>query len=1126
MTRLLKRFPGLLLALFLALAWPVQADQAVDDAIESVRQNIQSLADSTLSDVEKRDLQELYQNTITFLQRTQAIERDQEALRKQVAEAPTQIREIRQRIERAQPADLDKLRAGYERQPLADLERQLAERVARMFAMQNELTTINSELIAAQTRPERTQASVASNQAREQALSEQIRTTQRQADTPLNQARLAMLRAEQRSLQRNSELLRQRLAANATLQDLAVQRRDLLAQQIGDIETEIQLLQDVIDELRLSQSEQAVSEASLLGDVSNLQLREQGNLNRQLSEELLRATTQIGDLTRRNIQTKQQIDSLTQIETALEQQISVLEGSVLLSRILHQQKAALPQMRFDANLADYIADLRLRQFELNQLREDLANPAAYLDRLLHRLPEEQRSALRADLEQAINSRVGLVEQLSNNINNLLTMAITLQMNQRQLQQLSGALNRTIEDQLFWVASNRPVDRVWFAGLPAAFASQWAAIQPIEQFLKLGGALTGNLFWLAVIVLLVSLYLWRLPALSRQLAQLHADVGHFRRDSTRHTPKALLLTALSVIPVPLVLSGLGMVLTAGDEPIMPAFGAALSQLALAWFMLHLMYRVFDPGGIATRHFHWNHELVNRLHVLIRRVVWVLLPLVLVVTLGERRPEHLNDDVIGRMTMIIALLVLAFMLGRLMYRSEPLYNSRVVHFSATVILTLAPLILAGIVAYGYTYTAVRLTDRFIATLYLIILWMLVEGAIVRNLSVVGRRLAYQRALSRREAEQAARDTGEPELAVDIPELDIQQINQQSLRLTRMGLIVVFGVLVYFVWADLISAASYLQSVTLWEYNTGSAESPLMAPLSAGDLLSALIMIVVTLSLARNLPGMLDLVVLSKLQLRQGSSYAITTLLSYGIVSIGLFSALSTFGVSWNKLQWLVAALGVGLGFGLQEIFANFVSGLIILFERPVRIGDVVTIGNLSGTVNKIRIRATTITDFDRKEIIVPNKTFVTNQLINWSLNDTITRVTLKVGVAYGSDLAKVKELMLGIAEKNPRVLKDPAPMVLFLNFGDSTLDHELRIHVRELGDRNQAIDEINRQIDAQFREAGIEIAFRQMDINLRNSEGLERLVSSQRLENGPKTDAGRSDRSAPSRPADDSGMPDGA
>jgi potassium-dependent mechanosensitive channel len=1122
LSRLLSRW---LMLVMLSFTWQAQAEETAA-VIESVRQSIQALADSTLSDTEKRDLQELYQNTLTFLQRTQATERDQEALRKQVEEAPAQIRDIRQQLDRSQPVDEGKLRESYERQALADLERQLGERVSRMFAWQNELTSVNSELIAAQTRPERTQASVASNQTREQALSEQIRTTQRQTDTPLNAARLGMLRAEQRSLQRHSDLLRQRLAANATVQDLAAHRRDLLAQQIGNVETEIQLLQDVIDEKRRSESEQAVSDASLLADVSNLQLREQGNLNRQLSEELLRSTTQIGDLTRRNIQTKQQIDSLTHIETALEQQISVLEGSVLLSRILHQQKAALPHMRFDANLADYIADLRLRQFELNQVREDLTNPGAYLDRLLTRLPEEQRATLRGDLEQAINARVGLAEQLSNNINNLLTMAITLQINQRQLQQMSGALNRTIEDQLFWVASNRPLDRVWLSALPGAFASQWQAIHPLEQLKKLGGTLVDNLFWLLVIALLVILYVWRLRALRAQLKSLHADVGHYRRDSTRHTPKAILLTALSVIPVPLVLSGFGLVLAGGEEPAMPAFGTALSQLALAWFMLHLMYRVFDPHGIATRHFQWNHDLVERLHVLIRRVVWVLLPLVLVVALGETRPEHLNDDVIGRIVMAITLIILAFMLGRMMYQSEPLYDSRVIHFSASMILTLTPLALAGMVAYGYTYTAVKLTDRFIATLYLIILWMLVEGAILRNLSVVGRRLAYQRALSRREAAQA-RDNVDPETSVDVPELNIQQINQQSLRLTRMGLIVVFGVLVYFVWADLISAASYLQSVTLWEYNTGTADSPLMAPLSAGDMLSALIMIAVTFSLARNLPGMLDLVVLSRMNLRQGSSYAITTLLSYVIVSIGLFSALSTLGVSWNKLQWLVAALGVGLGFGLQEIFANFVSGLIILFERPVRIGDVVTIGELSGTVNRIRIRATTITDFDRKEIIVPNKTFVTNQLINWSLNDTITRVTMRVGVAYGSDLAKVKELMLGIAEKNPRVLKDPAPMVLFLNFGDSTLDHELRIHVRELADRNQAIDEINRQIDAQFRDAGIEIAFRQMDINLRNSEGLERLVATKRIDNeaGPTSQSEKPESPGRSRPSEDAGGPDG-
>ena len=144
----------------------------------------------------------------------------------------------------------------------------------------------------------------------------------------------------------------------------------------------------------------------------------------------------------------------------------------------------------------------------------------------------------------------------------------------------------------------------------------------------------------------------------------------------------------------------------------------------------------------------------------------------------------------------------------------------------------------------------------------------------------------------------------------------------------------------------------------------------------------------------------------------------------------SALGTLGVSWDKLQWLVAALSVGLGFGLQEIFANFISGLIILFERPIRIGDTITLGNLHGTVSRIRIRATTVTDFDRKEIIIPNKTFVTDQLINWSLSDNVTRVVLTYGVVHGSDLATVHRLLRQAADENVRVLADPEPQVFFM------------------------------------------------------------------------------------------------
>lgn len=199
--------------------------------------------------------------------------------------------------------------------------------------------------------------------------------------------------------------------------------------------------------------------------------------------------------------------------------------------------------------------------------------------------------------------------------------------------------------------------------------------------------------------------------------------------------------------------------------------------------------------------------------------------------------------------------------------------------------------------------------------------------------------------------------------------------------------------------------------------------------------------------------------------------------------------SLGVSWDKLQWLAAALSVGLGFGLQEIFGNFVSGLIILFERPVRIGDTVTIGTFSGTVSKIRIRATTITDFDRKEVIIPNKAFVTERLINWSLSDTVTRVVIRLGVAYGSDLDKVKEVLLKAASEHPKVMHDPAPAVFFTTFGASTLDHELRLYVRELRDRSYTVDELNRSIDRLCRENDINIAFNQLEVHLRNEKGDE-------------------------------------
>jgi potassium efflux system protein len=193
-------------------------------------------------------------------------------------------------------------------------------------------------------------------------------------------------------------------------------------------------------------------------------------------------------------------------------------------------------------------------------------------------------------------------------------------------------------------------------------------------------------------------------------------------------------------------------------------------------------------------------------------------------------------------------------------------------------------------------------------------------------------------------------------------------------------------------------------------------------------------------------------------------------------------NTIGAQWSQLQWLVAALGVGIGFGLQEIVANFISGLIILFERPVRVGDIVTVGDTDGVVTKIRIRATTIRNWDRKELLVPNKEFVTGRLLNWSLSDQMTRIVIVVGAAYGSDVDKAHELMRAAAEENENVLDDPHPVVSFEGFGDNSLTLLLRAYIDDLDLRIPTITALHKAINQKFNEAGIVIAFPQRDLHL--------------------------------------------
>jgi len=1044
------------------------------------------------------------EQTLAFLASRDDYSKRLAALKQQLADAPRLTTESQRELARLSATKPVPVAQRYANQTVPQLEQLLSERTTEQGELQKSLSEANSLIINSQTRPERAQSEISLNQTR----SQQINSTLKQGKDGgknLSADQRNQLNAELASLNALTLLRRQELAGNSLLQDLGNAQHDLLMERAARLEQEIQDLQTLINEKRLAQSQKTVTEQSLEAQKAggSTLLATESATNLKLSDYLLRSTDRLNEVTQQNLKAKQQLDSLTQADQALDEQINVLKGSLLLSKILYKQKQALPHLKLDRDLADQIADIRLYQFEVNQQREQISSPSQYVDKLLENQTADQVTPeLRKALLEVAITRVDLLERLNRELSAVLNESITLQLNQKQLVSTALNLRATLDEQMFWIPSNKPLDVEWLRTLPERFQKQVTSLPWGSGIAELADGLLERPLLFLPLLLMIGGLLWRRNYLYEQLRKVHGDVGHFKRDSQWHTPQAILINILLALPLALLLALCSYALQIDARGQNANLGAALWEIAQAWLVFYTAYRVLAPGGVAELHFRWQKPQVEFLRRWIRRLGAVVLALVGVVAVAEHQPSALADDVLGIGVVLTCYALMAWLLSRLLLSSPTHRNTSLFRKAVGVAFTALPIALFVAVCFGYYYTALKLTDRLIDTLYLLMFWLVIEATFVRGLSVAARRLAYQRALAKR---QAAKEGLDGEVPVEEPTLDIEQVNQQSLRLIRLALLGGFLVALYWVWSDLISVFSYLNNFTLYEYTSGTGATASMVPISLGDLLGALVIVGITLALARNLPGLLEVLVLSKLDLAQGSAYATTTLLSYVIVGVGFVSTLSTLGVSWDKLQWLVAALSVGLGFGMQEIFANFISGIMILFERPVRIGDTITIGNLSGTVSKIRIRATTITDFDRKDIIVPNKTFITGQLINWSLTDTVTRVTLKLGIDYGSDLDLVRDLLLKGARENPRVLKDPEPIVYFLNFGESSLDHELRMHVRDLGDRNPTLDELNRYINREFKAHNIKISVRQVEVFLMDTSGNKKqLIPMEQPVEQPKPD----------------------
>jgi potassium efflux system protein len=393
--------------------------------------------------------------------------------------------------------------------------------------------------------------------------------------------------------------------------------------------------------------------------------------------------------------------------------------------------------------------------------------------------------------------------------------------------------------------------------------------------------------------------------------------------------------------------------------------------------------------------------------------------------------------------------------------------------------ALLALVASMVFGYMITTIILSLGLIATLTIIAAGIVLYGLVLRWFSIRQRRLALNEAIEARRARQNTEDEEAPSEIVEVDaedsvELDLEMVAEQTRELLRsIFTLAVLSIILTF-WSAAFPLVDLIGSVTV----------PLFGGLTLLRLTIAIVILVVTTIVVKNLPGLLELLVLRSKDTMPGTRVAIHTLCQYGATAVGAGLFLSVVQVDWAKFGWVVAALSVGLGFGLQEVVANFVCGLILLFERPIRVGDIVTVESTTGTVTKIHLRATTITNWDRQEFVVPNKTLITSTLLNWTLSAPLNRVVIPVGVAYGSDTNQAREILLSVAADHTNVLDDPQPMATFEQFADSSLNMLLRVYLPDLDARLSTISELHTAIHERFADAGIEIAFPQRDLHLRS------------------------------------------
>ena len=1078
--------------------------QALDG--ETIKAKVKELESLTVPGPGEKAALEHYQSTLLKLKEAETDDAEAGRFRRAIDSAAERQAEVKSALEQITRA-LQSPDSLADDLSLANLEQQLDQAQADRGVVQGKLSELETTLARERLLPDQVIEQVAKTKLKILELQAQLRDLKAGEGLSVQEEALSI------SLQASLQALKSRLNRLELERLSHAPRMDLLNGQIEvgklkfeQIDRRVLKLQELLNEKRSAEAAQALETATEVKREASGKhpvIRAAAEQNAVLSKRLGTLASTLEQATTEKEELNSRLKSLEQELEQSRQRLDIVGFDEVLGKLLRTQRKGLPDIKrlkkHAADVQNYIAEARLEQFRIEDERQRLLREGllpSLTEGDTRALDPAQEMALRIESEQLLEGRLELLQSLGAAYGRYEKVLGDLELTQRQMIAKVALYRELLDSNLVWMPNAAPIGLdiipAVAVGLDKLFSAEtWD--DPVQELLNSVAQYPVRTTVLAMAVLLM---LSGRRRMRQRLAEMAPRVGNVQQDSFMLTVEALLITLLLALPWVLLLLTIAWLLMAGPDPNVDAVAEALLRTTRYLLLLQVVRYLLIPNGLAQVHFSWSKRTVKLLRPNLRWLLLVSLPLFTVGAFAEYSTDPYYRDNLGRVCSVLGVLVIAWFAHRVlnpwsgvMVRRTSRWSLHYLWYPLALILCLA---LVVFTFEGYQYTSVRLLTLALFTAYAGVVLLLFYHLAERGLLVAERRLALTRARARRQAmleSRAAKEAAEAagESVLDQPELEeieLDTINEQTRRMLRFAVLLLSGAAVYLIWSQLLPALGHLDQWVLWEYSHEVAGKQELVPVSASALALALMVILFTLVAGRNLPGLMEISILEPLSVEPGSRYAITKVSRYLIYTTGVLVTISMIGVRWGDVQWLVAAMGVGLGFGLQEIFANFISGLMILFERPIRIGDTVTVGEISGTVSRIRIRATTITDFDNKELVVPNKSFVTDPLINWTLSDPVTRIVIDLGIAYGSDTEQAHAIMTKVVTDHPEVLDDPNPTVFFIGFGESSLDFQIRVFVSERIKRMPLKHDLHMALDKELREAGIEIPFPQRDLHLRS------------------------------------------